>query len=151
MIGRARAQVEAFGLTGHPGAALVYAVSACVRSQAGRVDQATIDLRQATVLFERLRDPAPWYEAEVRIAQAQAALRLSDAARAKELLAAASRVVRREPSGVVLAARLRTRLARADGAHHSAAAARVVADDSRAAAASVPADAPLVPGDCATG
>jgi LuxR family maltose regulon positive regulatory protein len=120
LVGRARAQIERFGLTGHPGAALVYAVSATVRAHAGRVDQATIDLRQAAALFERLRDPAPWYEAEVRIARAQAALRLSEVGHANDLLAGAARLVRRETSAVALAERLAGALARAGRAQERA-------------------------------
>ena len=42
-------------------------------------------------LCERLRDPAPWYEAQVKIAQAQAALRLGDIVHANDLLTSAAR------------------------------------------------------------
>ena len=121
LVGRARAQIERFGLTGYPGAALVYAVSATAHAHAGRVDQATIDLRRAGALCERLRDPAPWYEAEVRIAQAQAALRLSDVAGADELLATAARLVRRESSAPVLGERLERVQAQAGSAQERAA------------------------------
>ena len=74
LAARARAQVERFGLSEYPGSTLVYAVSAVLRAQRGRVDEATIDLRHATDLASKLCDVAPWYEAEVRIALARAAL-----------------------------------------------------------------------------
>jgi len=121
LVGRARAQIERFGLTGYPGAALIYSVSATAHAHAGRVDQATIDLRQADVLCERLRDPAPWYEAQVKIAQAQAALRLGDMVQANDLLTSAARLVGRETAGAVLAERLKRVRAAASMAQECAA------------------------------
>jgi LuxR family maltose regulon positive regulatory protein len=118
--GRARAQIERFGLTGYPGAALVYAVAASVHARSGHVDRATIDMRLASGLSERLRGVAPWYEAQVMIALAQTAMRLSDVQGAHDLLAVAARLVRREPSATVLAERLDRVLAQAGNAQERA-------------------------------
>jgi LuxR family maltose regulon positive regulatory protein len=101
---RARAQVEHYGLAEYPSSALVFAVSAAVRARRGRVDEAQADMRTALGLLERLTDFMPWYEAETQIALADAALRLSDMSRARELVASAERIARAMPEAVALRA-----------------------------------------------
>ena len=119
---RARAQAERFGLFEYPDSALVYAVSAAVRAHRGRVDEATIDLRRATGLAARLCDAAPWYEVEVQIAMAQAALRLGDIVSARALLDAAARLVRWESPGSTLRQRLERAQIHADAVEGQASA-----------------------------
>jgi LuxR family transcriptional regulator, maltose regulon positive regulatory protein len=99
---RARSHAELAGLGGYPTMALVYAVSAAARARAGQVEGAAEDAARASRLMKRLRDFAPWYETEVRIVLARAALRLSDVPRARALLAEASRHLARTPDAVVL-------------------------------------------------
>jgi LuxR family maltose regulon positive regulatory protein len=102
LAARARSQVECAGLGDHPTCALVHAVSALVRAQRGRVDDAQHDVREGRRLLAVLADFAPWYEAEVRLVIARAALRLGDVVGARTLLAEASRLARRVPDAVVL-------------------------------------------------
>jgi LuxR family maltose regulon positive regulatory protein len=99
---RARHAIDAGALREDPETALVYAVSAFARSQRGRVDEARTDIGVAHRLLSRLDAVAPWYDAEVRIALAQAELRLGDAAGGRTLLAEASRALRAAPDAVVL-------------------------------------------------
>jgi LuxR family maltose regulon positive regulatory protein len=101
---RARAQVEHYGLGDYPTSAVVFAVSAAVRARRGRVEDAQTDMRAAQSLLDRLTDFIPWYEAETRLALAAAALRLSDIARARELIASAERTARGMPEAVALEA-----------------------------------------------
>ena len=75
---RGRSQVARYGLTRYPSTVLVLAVSALVRAHRGRVGDARDDGRAAAAMLERLTDMAPWYEFEVQITLARAALRLSD-------------------------------------------------------------------------
>jgi LuxR family maltose regulon positive regulatory protein len=95
LAGRARAQLSRCGLDECPTAALVLAVSAELRAQHGQVAEATADLRRALRLLTRITDPSPWYEVECCILAARATLRLSGPAAAEELLARATRVLRR--------------------------------------------------------
>jgi LuxR family maltose regulon positive regulatory protein len=99
---RARTQAERFELAEYPTEASVFAVSALVRATGGRVADATRDLRHSQRLLAMLTDFLPWFEVEVRIALARAALRLSDVRTARALLAEASRFLRRTPGAVVL-------------------------------------------------
>jgi LuxR family maltose regulon positive regulatory protein len=99
---RARSQVTRYGLDRYPTSALVLAVSALVRAQRGRVEEANGDLRDAAALLERLTDLAPWYVIEVQIVLARAALRLSDVTEARARLASAARPAARLPEAVVL-------------------------------------------------
>jgi LuxR family maltose regulon positive regulatory protein len=101
LVTRARAQVERHGLD-YAAMALVFAVSALVRAQRGRVDPARSDLREATRLRSELVDVAPATEAEVSLMIARAALRLSDVSLGREQLAAAQRLVRRLPDAIAL-------------------------------------------------
>jgi LuxR family maltose regulon positive regulatory protein len=95
LAARARGQVEHNGLEDYPTSALVYAASAAVRARRGRVGEANDDLRHAMRLVDALPDFAPWYTAEVRVTLARAAVRLSDVAAARDLIAAARRDARR--------------------------------------------------------
>jgi LuxR family maltose regulon positive regulatory protein len=101
LIARAVRQVERHGLSSYPTAALTFAVSAEVRSHAGRVDEGKRDARRAAHLLAGLSDFIPWYEAETRIMLARAALRLADIAAARTLLAEASHLARRVPDAVL--------------------------------------------------
>jgi len=105
---RARAQVEHYGLGEYPTSALVFAVSAAVRARRGRVEEAQADMRTALGLLERLTDFIPWYQAETQTALADAALRLSDISRARELTASADRSARGMPEAVALQAWIAT-------------------------------------------
>ena len=102
LITRARSQVARYGLSRYPTTALVLAVAAFVRAQRGRVEEAHADAAEAASLLERLVDLAPWYEAEVRLVLVRTALRLSDVNEARAQLAAARRIVAREPEAVLL-------------------------------------------------
>jgi LuxR family maltose regulon positive regulatory protein len=104
---RARAQVDRVGLGDCPIAALVFAVSARVRAQRGRAEQAQDDRRAALRLLGKLTDFVPWYAAEVRVALAGAALRLGDVPSARELLAEAARLAHEMPEAVVLSGWIR--------------------------------------------
>jgi LuxR family maltose regulon positive regulatory protein len=100
---RAGAQVKRCRLEQCPLVALVMAVSAAVRAERGRVDEARVDLRHALELLGEITDPSPWYEIECRILLARATLRLNVLTAARELLEAAAPALRRTPDGGVLA------------------------------------------------
>ena len=100
LVTRARAQVDRHGLADHAALALVFAVSALVRAQRGRVDAAQSDLRDAVRLQSQVVDLAPAAEAEVRLMLARAALRLGDVGLGREQLAGARRLLRRVPDAV---------------------------------------------------
>ena len=91
-VARARSHVQRGALADYPTMALVRATSAMVLARTGSVERATGDARRATRLMERVHDFAPWYDVEVRVVLARVALRLSDVARARTLLAEASRL-----------------------------------------------------------
>ena len=94
--------------------ALVRATSAMALARTGSVERATGDARRATRLMERVHDFAPWYDVEVRVVLARVALRLSDVARARTLLAESSRLVRHLPDAGVLRAWIEEAYERAD-------------------------------------
>ena len=102
LITRARAQIDRHGLAGSATMALVFAASAVVRAQRGRVEEAQSDLHEAMRLQSALTDFAPWYEAELRILVARAAVRLSDVSGARAALTEASRLMRLVPEAVAL-------------------------------------------------
>ena len=104
LVERAVAQVERCDLNGCPPMALVLAVSAAVRAERGRAEQAARDLRQALELLAAITDPSPWYEIECRVLLARAALLLNGLAFAREHLAPAATALRRSPEVGVLAA-----------------------------------------------
>jgi LuxR family maltose regulon positive regulatory protein len=91
LAARGRAQVERVGLDGHPTCALVFAVSALLRAHRDRVEDAQADRRRAIELLTQLVDYVPWYDIEVRIVLARAALRLGDVTGTRTLLAEALR------------------------------------------------------------
>src|SRR3954447_17308684 len=99
---RALGHVRRSGLRDYPTMALAHAVSAEVRAHRGQIEAAAEDAARASQLMERLRDFAPWYEAETRIALARTALRLTDVAGARHLLAQARRFLRQTPDAMVL-------------------------------------------------
>jgi LuxR family maltose regulon positive regulatory protein len=114
LMTRARAQVDRHGLAASATVALVFGASAVVRAQRGRVDEARSDLDAGMRLQDTLVDFAPWYEAELRILLARAAIRLSDVSGAKRALVEASRLMRRVPEAVALQAWLQDTWARHD-------------------------------------
>ena len=114
LITRARSQIDRHGLAGSATVALVFATSALVRGHRGRVEDAQSDLQAAMRLQSTLTDFAPWYDVELGILMARAAIRLSDANGAREALVAASRHMRRVPEAVVLDAWLQDAWARLD-------------------------------------
>src|SRR4051794_32261439 len=103
LASRARSQVDRVGLADSPLAALVFAVSARVRAQRGRADEAQQDRRTTLSLLERLPEFAPWYTAEVRIVLAAAAVRRGDLVGSRSLVGDAARAMSEIPEAVVLA------------------------------------------------
>lgn len=108
LISRARAQVERFRLDRHPSSALVLGVSALVRAQRGRIEDAGRDLAAAGALRERLADYAAWYEVELELVLARAALRLSEIGEARRRTAVATRQIGRIGDAGTLGEWLRT-------------------------------------------
>jgi LuxR family maltose regulon positive regulatory protein len=91
LAARGRSQVERRGLDRHPTCALVFAASAFVRAHRDRVEDAQCDRRRATELLTQLVDYVPWFDVEVRLVLARAALRLGDVTGTRTLLAEAAR------------------------------------------------------------
>ncbi len=120
LAARALGQVEHYGLSDYPTSALVFASSAAIRARRGRVDAAQDDIRHALGLLSGLVDFAPWYTAEVRVAIAQAMLRLSDLQAVRELIDGARRDARRVPESLLLAGWIADLEARADAASAAA-------------------------------
>jgi LuxR family maltose regulon positive regulatory protein len=94
----ARAQVDRVGLGEFPLAALVFAASAAVHAHTSRPQASERDARHAERLLQELGAFTPWYAAQCQIALAWAALRMSDTAHARRLLAEASRGLRGLPA-----------------------------------------------------
>lgn len=115
LVTRARAQVDRFGLGDDATMALVFAGSALVRAQRGRFEDARSDFDIAVRLGTKLTDFAPWYEVELRILLARAALALCDATQAHARLTEATRLIRRVPDAGVLVAWLAETWTRLDG------------------------------------
>jgi LuxR family maltose regulon positive regulatory protein len=99
---RALAQVDHYGLRAYPTSALVLAASAMVQARRGRVEEAQHEAREAARLLELLTDFIPWYEAETSLALATTAIRLGDAAGARDLIASARTLARRLPEATLL-------------------------------------------------
>jgi len=114
LVTRARAQLERYGLADQPPAALTIATSALVRARRGRVEAAQQDLDAARQLRERLLDVASWYEVELAVVLARCAIRLSDLAGARDLLAGAGRTIRELPDATMLASWLEESWAQLD-------------------------------------
>ncbi|MEP6952764.1 MAG: LuxR C-terminal-related transcriptional regulator [Solirubrobacteraceae bacterium] len=102
LVTRGRAQVERYHLDAYPTAALVLGASALVRAHRGRVEEAQRDLHAARELRVELTDFAAWYDIELSIVLARAAVRLGDRNGARELLADASRAIRRLSGAAML-------------------------------------------------
>lgn len=89
LASQARAGIDRAGLVGRPSVALPMAVSAYVLAADQRRLEALADLGAGRVLLSRLRDFGPWYECETALALAAAAVELSEAGPATELVALA--------------------------------------------------------------
>jgi LuxR family maltose regulon positive regulatory protein len=100
---RARGQADRHGLRNAPTSALPFAVSALVRAQRGRIEEAWEDLRHAERLHAMLTGFPPWYGTQVHVLLARAALRLSDVCLARAHFKEAERMLRRVPEAVALA------------------------------------------------
>ncbi|HEY7075060.1 MAG TPA: LuxR C-terminal-related transcriptional regulator [Solirubrobacteraceae bacterium] len=103
LVARARSQVDRYSLAADATSALVFAASAVVRARRGRIEDARADLAEAARLRDALTDFAPWYEAELGVLMARAAIRLGDVAGARDLLSRATRHVARAGDPPVLA------------------------------------------------
>ena len=114
LVTRARAQLERYGLGADPPAALTLATSALVRAHRGRVEAAQQDLETARRLRDRLVDMAAWYEVELALVLARAAIRLSDLTGARELLTDAARTIRAVPHATTLSSWLEDSWAQLD-------------------------------------
>lgn len=99
----ARAQVERCGLERCPSMALVFGVSAALRAESGRVEEARADLGRSLELLSGMTDPSAWYAVECRILQARATLRVSGPSGARDFLAPAAGAMSRAPDAAVLA------------------------------------------------
>ncbi len=106
LASRARAQVERSDLQDSPLVALVFAASASLRAGRDQSSEAAADLKHSLDLLARFTDPSPWYEAECRLALADAAAGLNGAPIATELLERAEGALRRVPDAPVLSGRL---------------------------------------------
>jgi LuxR family transcriptional regulator, maltose regulon positive regulatory protein len=100
---RARAQVERWGLEQCPSMALVFGVSAALRAESDRVEEARADLSRSLDLLSRMTDASAWYAVECRILQARAMLRVSGPSGARDLLAPAAGAMSKAPDAAVLA------------------------------------------------
>jgi LuxR family transcriptional regulator, maltose regulon positive regulatory protein len=94
--------------------ALVLAVGAAVDAQGGEVGRARADAHAARRLLTALAGFTPWYLVEARIWLARAEIRMSDAAAARGLLAAAARTLAAIPDAPVLRTWLHDAWERAD-------------------------------------
>ena len=100
----ARSMVASHGLTATPASALVFAVCAASAMREGRVDEAKAAASACQDLLAELGDSLAWLSAETHILVARVALALGQVARARELLADASRLARRAADVVVFQA-----------------------------------------------
>ena len=109
LVGRARAQVERFGLAPYPSVALVPAICALVDAHRGRVEDARHELRRSIRLLHEVVDFPSWYVAEIGIVLAHAAMRLDEPNCARQRLTEATAVLDLVPGVPVLHASLTTR------------------------------------------
>jgi LuxR family maltose regulon positive regulatory protein len=98
---RARSLVASHGLTTTPVSVLVLAVCAASAMGEGRVDEAKAAASECQDLLAQLDDSLAWLSAEARILIARVSIGLGHVARARELLADASRLARRTPDVLV--------------------------------------------------
>jgi LuxR family maltose regulon positive regulatory protein len=99
--GSARSMVESHGLSTTPSSVLVLAVCAASAMREGRIDEAKAAASECEGLLAELDDSLAWLSAETRILIARVSIGLGHVARARELLADASRLARRTPDVVV--------------------------------------------------
>jgi LuxR family transcriptional regulator, maltose regulon positive regulatory protein len=99
--GRGRSLVASHGLTTTPASVLVLAVCAASAMREGRVDEAKSAVSECQDLLAQLDDSLAWLSAETRILIARVSIGLGHVARARELLADASRLARRTPDVLV--------------------------------------------------
>jgi LuxR family maltose regulon positive regulatory protein len=92
---RSRAVADERGLGEYPTSTLVLAVCAAAAMREGRVDEAKATMSHCLGLLDRLDDSVSWLRAEVLILLGRVSLALGDVARARKLLADASRHARR--------------------------------------------------------
>ena len=97
----ARSMVASHGLSTAPASALVFAVCAASALREGRVDEAKAASSECQGLLAQLDDSLAWLSAETHILVARVSLGLGHVARARELLADASRLARRTPDVVL--------------------------------------------------
>ncbi len=97
----ARSMVIAHGLRTRPASALVFATCAISAMREGRVDEAKSATAECQDLLAHLDDSLAWLGAETGILVARVALGLGHVARARELLADASRLARRVSDVVI--------------------------------------------------
>ena len=93
--------VASHGLSTRPASALVLAVCAAAAMREGRIDEAKEAASECQDLLAALGGSLAWLSAETRILVARVSLGLGHVARARELLADASRLARRTPDAVV--------------------------------------------------
>jgi LuxR family maltose regulon positive regulatory protein len=98
---RARSMVATHGLSTAPASVLVFAVVAGSAMREGRIDEAKAAASECQDLLAELDDSLAWLSAEARILVARVSLGLGHVARARELLAEASRLARRTPDVVL--------------------------------------------------
>jgi LuxR family maltose regulon positive regulatory protein len=98
---RARSMVTSHGLRAAPASVLVLAVCAASAMRGGRVDEAKAAASECQDLLGQIDDSLAWLGAETRILVARVSLGLGHVARARELLADASRLARRTPDVVI--------------------------------------------------
>lgn len=94
----AEAELLTCNLRGRRFTALTHATLALVKSRRGLADDAKRELGCASRLLSLPGELMPWLEVEARVLMARTSVRLADAARARELLSAASRLARRHQS-----------------------------------------------------
>jgi LuxR family transcriptional regulator, maltose regulon positive regulatory protein len=99
---RASARVTAHGLGDRAALALVAAVTALARAQAGRHDDARAGAEAAAALLAGRDAIPPWLGAQVALALGRALLALHDPAAARTRIAAARRLAARLPDAVAL-------------------------------------------------
>jgi LuxR family transcriptional regulator, maltose regulon positive regulatory protein len=97
----ARSMITSHGLSTTPASALVFAVCAASAMREGRVDEAKAAASECRDLLAQIDDSLAWLSAETRILVARVSLGLGHVARARELLADASRLARRTTDVVI--------------------------------------------------
>lgn len=102
LMAQAREQVTRCGLVDYPIMASVYATSAMVSANDGRVERAQADVADAKRLLLDLDDFIPWFEAQVKLVLARACARLDDLESTRILLQEAEGAIESTPDALVL-------------------------------------------------